>query len=360
MTIAFGAIALASPSARADDDAIPNVLPPTDHGARTLRGHTYVEPATQDTPFITSHVGVRQGLGYFFLPDYPVSADRKTNLVLFALTERVDLQVRLLPWLAIWGAGEASLATGLDQDSLFYGNSAFLGGGRGGGAIRLYRSRERGTQVTVRGYFGGAAGNELALPGFVQAIGVRATREVATGTVDDAEKRVVSAVNDLSNAAVADTSQVQFGGSAHFAQTLVRMVGLQTSFALARRNAKDERFEPSAQERLVTHTGDTSMRFAVAVSVDGYHLRVPVALLFEYAVEKTFRVVADEHVYVPSAHLAGFGVFYSGRTDLQLGVSLFGRRNLKALEATALDGTKAVTGVPTEAFAQFVLRYVWN
>ena len=104
--------------------------------------------------------------------------------------------------------------------------------------------------------------------------------------------------------------------------------------------------------------------FAVAPSFDAYHLKVPLALLLEYAVEKTYRSVtrgtATSSVYVPSAHFFGAGLFYSGRTDLQLGISAFMRRNLKPIDAIAVDGTRSQTGVPTELYSQFVLRDVWN
>ncbi|MDF2695668.1 MAG: hypothetical protein K0S65_4051, partial [Labilithrix sp.] len=172
--------------------------------------------------------------------------------------------------------------------------------------------------------------------------------------------RLLRAVNSLSNAAIADTSAVNYGGSVHLAQTLIREVGLQTSFVIGQRLATDNRFDSQLQRRTTTDTTDTTIRFAAAASFDSYHLGVPISVLGEYAVEKTYRDVEGTAVYVPSAHLLGAGIFYSGRTDLQLGVSLFGRRNLVAQEATALDGTRARTGIPTSIFGQFVIRYVWN
>lgn len=358
------AVILALPAeARAQGD-VPNVLPPPDHGARTLRGHTFLEPATQETPFITSHIGVRQGVAYYFVPDFPLSADRKTDLRLFALTERLEAQVRILPWLALRVAGDAYLATGLDQASLFYGNSAFLAGGQAGLAVRLYRSRDSGTQLTLRGFGGGAAGNELILPGFVQAVAVRGEQEARNALVSmDAARtraRIYDAVNDLANAAVSDTSQFTAGGSAHFAQTITRVVGLQTSLGFIQRGTRDIRFDPNEQRRVETNTSDTDLRLAAAIGVDAYHVHVPLALLLEYAVVKTYRHVEDESTYVPSSHVFGAGLYYSGRTDLQLGISAFATRNLKAQEATALDGTRTMTGIPTLVNSQFVLRYIWN
>jgi len=358
----LGLLAVA-PGARADDDDVPNILPPPDHGARTLRGHTFIEPATQDTAFVTSHVGLRQGVAYFSVPRFPLTVDRRADLSLIALEERLDLQVRITRWLGIHAAGEAVLATGLDQPSLFYGSTGFIGGGRGGPLVRLYRSRDSGTQVTVRAFYGAGAGNALALPGFVQAIAVRASNEANAGLPADraqGARRLLIAVNQLSNAAVSATSRHQVGGSVHFAQTLTRAIGLQTSFALSRAFTADSTFDPESQQRLHTDSTDTTLRFAATVSVDAYHLRVPVALLGEYAAEKTYRVLEAADVHVPSGHFFGLGVYYSGRTDLQLGVSAFVRRNLKALDVTAVDGTRAMTGVPTELHGQFVLRYIWN
>jgi hypothetical protein len=354
---------LVTPNAAFGDDDIPNILPPEDHGARTLRGHTFIEPATQETAFITSHIGLRQGVAYYSVPKFPLGGGKRAGLAIFGLEEQLDLQVRIFPWLALHGVGEAFVASGLDQASVFYGNSGFVAGGRGGPVIRLYRSRDSGTQITIRGHIGGAAGNALALPTFVQGVAARAAQETtdsAPATTEQLQGRLFNAVNRLSNAAITDTTSIQYGGTVSFAQTVVRMIGIQAGFDFYRRDTVDDRFDPELQVRTRLEGSDHAIRFGVAPSVDLYHLHVPVAVVGEYAMEKLYRESGGTNIYVPSGHYFGGGIYYSGRTDLQLGVSAFMRRNLKPLQVTAVDGTRAETGVPTELHGQFVLRYVWN
>lgn len=345
-----------------DDTVIPNILPPPEHGARTLRGHTFLEPATQDTAFLTSHVGVRQGLAYIQVPSFPILADTRKDLHVFQLDERVDFAVRILPWLGVFFEGDGAISTGLDTDSIVFGNSAYSVGGRGGAVLRLYRSRETGSQITMRGYIGGTYGNALTVPSLLEGVVVRANEEAKTppATTQEAGVRATQAVEQLSNALLSQTTQSRWGTSLHYAQTLTRMVGLQTSIAYERAHTAFDSFDPNLQYTTESRWHDNTVRFGAAVSVDGYHIKVPVAILLEYLLEKTYRTIGDDSSHVPSNHYFGAGLYYSARTDLQLGFSAFTRRNLKAQDVTTLDGAHVKTDVPNEVYGQLVLRYVWN
>ena len=360
--LGFAAIALLSGNAWADDDSVPNILPPPDHGARTLRGHTYIEPATQDTAFLTSYVGVRQGLAYIEVPSFPVLADTRKDLHVFELNERIDFAIRILPWLGVFMEGDGSIATGLDTDSIVFGNSAYSVGARGGPVVRLYRSRETGSQVTLRGYIGGAYGNALTVPSFLEGVLVRANEEAQTvpTTAQQAGQRATQAVEQLSNALLSETTSSRWGVSAHYAQTIVPMVGLQTSLGYERAHATLDSYDPNLQYTTESRWHDNTIRFGTAVSIDGYHIKVPIAVLLEYALEKTYRTIGEDSSHVPSEHFFGAGLFYSGRTDLQLGFSAFTRRNLKAQDVTTIDGAHIKTDVPNEIYGELVLRYVWN
>ncbi|HWA72278.1 MAG TPA: hypothetical protein VG937_08095, partial [Polyangiaceae bacterium] len=233
---------------------------------------------------MTSHVGLRQGLSYLSVKNFPIYANERATVRMLGINDQLDVSIRVLPWLALNVAGDAFAASGLDGTSFFYGQAIYLINARAGALVRVYRSRATGTQLGVRGYAGFGTGQQLALPGFVQGVAARAAREVpdllavpADQLEDAAYTAVSNAADDLRNSAITTRNLARYGGALHLAQVIVPLLGFQSTFGLEGASARDRHFDPRLQYYVNTDSADTTLRFAAALSFDAYHLGVPLA-----------------------------------------------------------------------------------
>jgi hypothetical protein len=103
----------------------------------------------------------------------------------------------------------------------------------------------------------------------------------------------------------------------------------------------------------------TQPTFGAALDIDADPIGLPVALMLEYrgrAVNVSDKGQKEASFDVSSLeHLVAVGVYYSGRTDLQLGLTgytLFGQ--VPSYGANAIP-----SGKPLDLAAQLVFRYFW-
>lgn len=325
--------------------AAPVTSSPAPSADRTLAGHTYLFPALQNSAFVTTHFGIRQGFVIVNVPRVPLGAE-KLDLNASGLSENADLGVKIVPWLGLFGTLSGQITTGTDVPSIILTGGAFAVGGDLGLAIRTFRNESTGTQGTLRLSGGLGTGRDVSILGLVGAMIATpegTTRDVVTGS---AGKYVL--VPKGSRRGIA---------SFHLAQTLTRHLGVQASLGGTYRHDTAEPFDPRENETVAIHATSVAGNAAIALSVDGAPSHFPIAAMLEYsAVLELHRDRGEEQ---PLGHLAGAGLYYSGTPDLQLGVAAVTQLGAPPVDGIDEAGNAAPSGAPRTYAGQFILRHVW-
>jgi hypothetical protein len=141
-----------------------------DHSAsRAIDDTRFMLPALAESAFVVSEFGFSQSINYQSVPNYPVSSLARYNLSWVECQERVDVAVRITPWLGVYGQGIGAGALGVDAPSLLFEGGGLDFSGKGGMVLRLLRSDTTRSQLSIRAYGGGDAGHTLDLPDFLKA-----------------------------------------------------------------------------------------------------------------------------------------------------------------------------------------------
>src|SRR5450432_2391627 len=70
-----------------------------DHAAaRRLGSTTFLLPALEDGAFVLTEFGIRQGITYQRIPNFPLGSLVKYQLAWMSFDERIDLGLRILDW----------------------------------------------------------------------------------------------------------------------------------------------------------------------------------------------------------------------------------------------------------------------
>ena len=339
-----------------------------DHAAsRTIGDATFMLPALADSAFVLTEFGLRQGINYETIPDFPVSSFARYNLSWVDFEERVDLAVRVTAWLGLYTQGVASVALGPDAASLLFEGGGLDFGGKVGAVFRLYRNDRTRSQVAVRAYVGGDGGRTLDLPDFLDAVAQRAANGAASAVQSSAtpqqlagqfENQALSlADTNFSNIIFYRTSTVRTGGSIHYAQGLVGPLTLQVAANVEQSWSWERPYSPSTNGFATLSTTDTAVTFDAVLSVSLSRWSIPLGLSAEYA-----GVTAEASVDGVNANgstttqYVGGGVWYTGRRGVELGVLAFTQRSLRPIDG--FDTTSS-SGKPSGYSGAFVFRALW-
>lgn len=320
-------------------------------GARTrqLAGHTYVFPILQQSAFVTSHVGIREGLALYDIPDVPVNDLQPLDVTLTGVQQTLDLSLSITDWLGIAGFGRATIITGTNADGLLSSGATVDLLGQVGGVVRLFRSEHSGTQVSVRANFGYDKGREITLLPLINAI------------VETPQVTVEQIINgSLGQFLFVPSEETTANGGVYAAQTLGRMFSLQGSALAEYAWQKRRPFDRILGDRLEQKTHAVRFFFSLAAALDLYPTTsVPVAVMGEYL----FRTGRQEELGRSDRTLKnsslGLGVYYSGRANLQLGLGAVVMLNGEPQRGYGDEGSQQSSGDPTLSYGQLILRYVW-
>jgi hypothetical protein len=339
-----------------------------DHAAsRTIGDATFMLPALADSAFVLTEFGLRQGINYETIPDFPVSSFARYNLSWVEFEERVDLAVRITPWIGLYAQGVASVALGPDAASLLFEGGGLDFGGKGGVVFRLYRNDRIRSQVAVRAYAGGDGGRTLDLPDFLEAVAVRAANGAAGAVQNSAtpqqlagqfENQALSlADTNFSNIVFYRTSTVRIGGSIHYAQGLVGPLTLQVAAIVEQSWSSEKPYSSSLNGFENLSTTDTAVTFDAVLSASLSRWSIPLGLSAEYA-----GVTAEASVDGVNANgstttqYVGGGVWYTGRRGVEIGVLAFTQRSLRPIDG--FDTTSS-SGKPSGYSGAFIFRALW-
>jgi hypothetical protein len=338
-----------------------------DHAAsRTIGDTRFMLPALADSAFVVSEFGFWQGINYQSVPNYPVSTFARYNLSWVEFQERVDLAVRITPWLGLYGQGIAAGALGVDAPSLLFEGGGLDFSGKGGIVLRVLRSETTRSQLAIRAYGGGDAGRTLDLPDFLEGFASDAARDAiniakTTTNLDQLPGELKNAALTLANTNYSAlifyrSSAVTTGGSLHYAQGIVGPLTVELSAELARTWGQQKPFNPGSQQFVSVPTTDTTFTFDGVLSVDFNRWRVPFGLSAEYAGVAEERSLTGSSFYLPSTQYAGGGVWFTGRRGLEIGALAFTQHELKAVSGF---GTQQVSGKPSGLVGALVFRALW-
>jgi len=351
------ASAWSSPAAAYDDHA----------ASRSINGVRFLLPALSDSAFVMTEFGLRQGVAYESVGNFPLSSAYTTHLHWVALNEQATLSLRIAPWLAVFTEVNGSASFGLDVPSLaFSTKDGFSYGGRAGLAVRVVKIDHTRTQVTLRGYGSKSWGRTLDLMNLFGAVSVRAandlvqkvaqTRDLAQLPLLVRNELYALASSNYTNVVLERDSSWSLGYGVYLAQGIVGPLTLQGSFGFEHTRANEVPFDSELARFVRLGSHDLSLIGDAVLSADFSSWGLPVGISAEYAANKTFRTVAGAHVYVPSTQNIGGGLFYTGRRGLELGALLFTARNLKPLPGFE---TAQMSEKPIGYSGYFVLRALW-
>jgi hypothetical protein len=321
---------------------------PREWGDRTLRGHTFPYPGLQETAFVTTHFGVRQGFAFLRVPDLPLGQAGTFDLSATGLVQSFDLGVKILDWLGVFVVGDGQLVTGVNVPSLVLTQNSFTAHAEGGAIVRVARVESSGTQIAVRASGGAGIGRGVSvlnlISGIASAQNVDATKVLTTG---------------IGQYLLIPESSYTFAGSLHVAQPVAPVLGLQAAFEARRKADTQSPYDPKAGANVDQTTYTTALNGSVAVSLDGAPAGFPLALQPEYELSVSFASDGAGNSQTLVSHIVGAGIYYTGRRDLQVGIAGAMLLGLPTVQGVDAANRPADSGSPSLYYGQFILRYIW-
>jgi hypothetical protein len=339
---------------------------------RTLGGHSFQLGTFVPSALISSYVGVRAGIeyhevpGFAQLPTLVSSGPQAVDLRTVNVAETIDFSVRLHDHFAIFGDGYGRARVGANINTLLGTGADYTYGGDLGLIVKLFTIKS--FQISLRGQVGYYAGQSAGILALFQDLSA-----IAQGAIQEVQRNPVANVNDaiyrLNNAFRTATSDLltpfsgfAWGGSLNIAQAIGKFVGIQASagFYLDTASYRPTHFDIASNGPLTVEHDVTTTRPTVglALDVDLEPAGFPLGLMVEY--RATALSIADSLMVAnvdsrTVENLLAVGAYYSGRTDLQLGLTaytLFG-------QAPTLGANAVPSGKPLDLATQLVFRYFW-
>ncbi|MCP3099869.1 hypothetical protein LZ198_13420 [Myxococcus sp. K15C18031901] len=315
---------------------------------RELKDHVFLFPILQSSAFVTSHVGVREGLARYDVPDLPVGDLGTVDVLLTGFQQTLDLGVGITPWLGVEGFARATFVAGANVRSLVSNGASASLLGEVGPVVRVWRNDHSGTQLTVRANFGYQKGNEVTVLPLVRNI-----LDTPGLTLDDV-------VNGNTGKLLRIRSkEVVLNGGLYLAQSFGSVFSLQASARVGYAWQQREPFDPVSELFITQKTHALRVNLAVALAVDFASLDVPVALMGEYLFGTGRQTETDlPHRTLHSSTIA-LGVYYTGRPNLQVGLGAVTTLDAEPRRGLGPEGRDAQSGKPTLSYGQLILRYIW-
>jgi hypothetical protein len=340
--------------------------------SRRLGGHNFLEGSFVPSALLSSHLGVRAGVEYHEVPGFTQlptlfgSGMQAVDLKTINVIEQIDFAFRLHDLLAIYGDAYGEARVGANISTLLGTGADYTYGGDLGLQVKLLRLG--GFQLSVRAQFGYFAGQAAGIRGLFQDL-----TNIAQGALKQIEANPVldlnTALTQLNNAFIYATSDlltpfngIAYGASVNMAQGLGSYVGLQLSLGYSgeRTTRHPTMYDATGLGPVTTEYVETSSRptLSAALDLDLASAGLPIATMLEYRATPVTTSDSGQstNFSVNSLEqLIAIGLYYSGRTDLQLGVigyTLLG-------QSPALAAGTMASGNPRDLAAQLVFRYFW-
>jgi hypothetical protein len=338
-----------------------------------LGEHRFPVAVFVGTALITSYMGVRAGLEYHEVPGYAqvpalgtASTPQQVDLQTINVAETLDFAVRLHDYVALFGDAYGRARVGANISTLLGTGADYTYGGDLGALVKIVRVG--GFQLSVRGQLGLYAGQSAGVLGLFEDLNRIASDAIArvqmnpTLNLNDALNRLNTSFRNATADLLTPFTGVNYGASLNMAQGLGRYVGLQGSlgFAIDSATYSTTMFDTAINAPVETPSTLRGVRpqLELAIDLDLDPAKVPLGLLFEYRISPVTVTRTEPTGTVKESaveQLLAFGVYYSGRSDLQLGVTGYALLG----QIPALGANAEPSGKPLDLGAQFVFRYFW-
>jgi hypothetical protein len=329
------------PSRAAAAAELPEDPADVNSGAQQLGGHRFIIPASFPTSFVDTYFGIRLAAEYYEAPDLPTSVGTFTPSTLGSATT-LDFGLRILDWVGAFARGRFAELVGSNIPGLIFSGAGFQAGGELGGIVRLLRLEKTATQVSFRLSGAYTYGMTISvLPLVTQPI-VPTVRTVIEG--------------DLSQLIRTPLEEWEVHGDLAAAQALTKFFSLQAYLGGGIGGARIEPWDVRARGRVSPSDTGGSFNGAVAFEADASPIKVPLAVLAEYALNR--RASALNLLPVTSIDFlqtVSLGLYYTGRRNLQLGA--LGGAAVGLPRLTSDNG--GLSSSPRTWLGELVLLYIW-
>ncbi|MBJ6760127.1 hypothetical protein JGU66_05090 [Myxococcaceae bacterium JPH2] len=316
---------------------------------RRLGGQTFIFPILQQTAFVTTHVGIREGVARYSVPQLPAGQLGAFDVTLTGFQQTLDLGLRVTPWLGLTGFARANVVSGVNAASLLASGASFELLGELGVVGRVLRVEETGTQLSVRGHFGLSNERGIQMLPLVDAI-VNSPQPTVGSVVD----------GNLSQLLLLPKTEKTAGGGFFVAQALGTWFSLQASASAEYAWQKRKPFDVSLGVRSdqVTHAVRVDLALAAAVDFQPV-VHVPVGLMGEYALRTGSQQELVRKDRTLGLSTMALGLYYTGRPSLQVGLGAVATLSAEPLQGLGAEGRDQESDKPTLTYAQLILRYIW-
>jgi hypothetical protein len=276
---------------------------------RTLNGHAFLPSELVVWPFVTTHFGTTTGVGLAKFARLGQDADGNLiegSMALGAFGEGFDIGVAITDWIGLYGRFNGMLTAGANLESALSVGAIFNVDSSFGVAGRIFR----------RGPFqlGARFGGGYMFGRRMQPLDMLQTDE--NGSISLQRGRLLTKLSGW-----------RLGPALTAAYAPTAWLGLQTSFS----------FEYGKLTMGEVTADNKTFAFATGIAFNGRSLRVPIAIPVFYQLTRSL----EEGARVE--HRTESGIYYSGRTNLDLGLAA----------ATKLGGDDK------EYLGQFRMNYYW-
>ncbi|NVJ23226.1 MULTISPECIES: hypothetical protein [Myxococcus] len=317
--------------------------------SRQLKGHTFLFPILQQSAFVTTNVGIREGLARYDVPNVPVNDLEPLDVLLTGVQQTLDLSLGITDWLGFTGYARAEIITGTNADGLLASGATADLLGQLGGVVRIFRSDTSGTQLSFRAHYGYNRGREITLLPLVNAI--VGTPQVTVGNIID---------GDLGQFLFVPRKESSAHGGLYVAQSFGKMFSIQASGAAEYAWQTRRPFDSVLGDRFEQKTKSLRVFLSVAATLDIYPVTaVPLAVMGEYVFRTGFQERVDQDNRTLKDSTAALGIYYSGRPNLQLGLGAVRTFNGEPRPGLGSRGRELESGEPSLSYGEIILRYIW-
>ena len=318
-------------------------------GGRILGEHTFLFPVLQNSAFVSTHVGIREGIAQYKAGQVPLGDFGPRDVELSGLQQELDLSFRFTPWLAFYVTGEGQAIVGTNGITLVRRGAVFETSADFGLAFRLMRLEQSGTQLTLRTFGGVATGRAVTVLPLLQS--VRNQPGATLGAILE---------DDLADFLLVPTEETTFGAGLFLAQAFSRAFGLQFSATARRVSRTESPLDETLLDRVDNDLRTFRLQNALALTYDFAAHGAPVGLMGEYLFVLGHRS-GTRNTLTEDIHSStlGLGVYYTGRPNLQLGLTGVWQIDGEPLQGSTADGAEAESENPEFKYTQLILRYVW-
>ena len=316
---------------------------------QVLGQHLFLFPDLQKSAFMTTNINFQQAMELLSVPDAPVRAGRTYDVSALGVAERIDLGVRFLKRFEATIGGSAEAFSGTGIKSALVGGAAYTFDGLIGAGMRIMRSSHTQVAVRLAGTFGSAKRVEF-LPVLAAVTAQGGAAQSIDSIVDGSTGRRI----------ITPATRDAVSASFHLAQSILPSLGFQGTAGFTESFIHLDLFE-NTERHIDAELSSPELAGAVTFDLRPLVPLVPIAFIAEYRIRWTYVATREPGLqeWLDAEQTLGGGVYYSGRSELQVGLHALHILRFATTEGFDSEGHPFPIGRPEYTAFQLTLRYTW-